>query len=69
MKSEWITSERSPTSFTVVATRRLFTPSVGGAFDESRGWFQVQLPGQVLLRSRVQLESSAPLDTPTPASP
>lgn len=49
-------------SFTVVATRRLFAPSIGGTFDESRGWFQVQLPGQVSVRSRVQMESSAPLD-------
>ncbi len=48
-------------SFTVVATRRLFAPTVGGSFDESRGWFQVQLPGQVSVRSRVQMESSAPL--------
>ena len=52
-------------SFTVVATRRLFAPTIGGSFDESRGWFQVQLPGQVSIRSRVQMESSAPLgDTP-----
>lgn len=48
-------------SFAVVATRRLFAPSIGGSFDESRGWFQVQLPGQVSIRSRVQMESSAPL--------
>ncbi|MFO0647642.1 MAG: TonB family protein [Polyangiales bacterium] len=49
-------------SFTVVATRRLFAPTIGGSFDESRGWFQVQLPGQVSIRSRVQMESSAPLE-------
>lgn len=60
---------RSRWSFTVTATRRLIAPNIGGSFDESRGWFQVQLPGQVLLRSRVQLESSAPLDAPSPASP
>lgn len=58
---------RSRWSFTVVATRRLFTPSVGGAFDESRGWFRLEVPGQVTLRSRAQMEASAPL--PTPASP
>lgn len=50
---------RSRWSFTVVATRRLFTPSVGGAFDESRGWFRIEVPGQVTLRSRVQMEASA----------
>jgi TonB family protein len=60
---------RSRWSFTVTATRRLIAPNIGGSFDESRGWFQVQLPGQVLLRSRVQLENSAPLDAPAPASP
>ena len=58
---------RSRWSFTVVATRRLFTPSVGGAFDESRGWFRIEVPGQVTLRSRVQMESSAP--RPTTATP
>lgn len=52
---------RSRWSFTVVATRRLLTLSVGGTFDESRGWFSVQLPGQVSIRTRVQMESSAAL--------
>ncbi len=60
---------RSRWSFTVVATRRLIAPNIGGSFDESRGWFSVQLPGQVSLRTRVQMESSAPLDAaPTPGS-
>ncbi|MDP3219382.1 MAG: TonB family protein, partial [Deltaproteobacteria bacterium] len=58
---------RSRWSFTVVATRRLFTPSVGGAFDESRGWFRLEVPGQVTLRSRAQMEASAPLPTPDTA--
>ncbi len=49
--------------FTVVATRRLITPSVGGSFDESRGWFRVELPGQTSIRSRVQMESSGPLES------
>ncbi|MBP6829277.1 MAG: TonB family protein [Deltaproteobacteria bacterium] len=57
---------RSRWSFTVVATRRLFAPSVGGAFDESRGWFRIEVPGQVTLRSRVQMESSAPRPAATP---
>ena len=52
---------RSRWSFTAVATRRLLTLSVGGMFDESRGWFSVQLPGQVSVRTRVQMESSAAL--------
>ncbi len=52
---------RSRWSFTVVATRRLITLSAGGTFDESRGWFSVQLPGQVSIRTRVQMESSAVL--------
>ncbi len=51
---------RSRWSFTVVATRRLFTPNIGGAFDESRGWFRLEVPGQVTLRSRVQMEESGP---------
>ena len=52
---------RSRWSFTVVATRRLITLSAGGTFDESRGWFSLQLPGQVSVRTRVQMESSAAL--------
>ncbi len=55
---------RSRWSFTVVATRRLFTPSIGGGFDESRGWFRVEVPGQVNVRSRVALEASGPLPAP-----
>ena len=58
---------RSRWSFTVVATRRLFTPGVGGAFDESRGWFRLEVPGQVTLRSRVQMEASAPRTDPAAA--
>lgn len=57
---------RSRWTFTVVATRRLFMPSIGGAFDESRGWFRIEVPGQVTLRSRVQMEESAPLPAATP---
>ncbi|MDB4931824.1 MAG: TonB terminal, partial [Myxococcaceae bacterium] len=57
---------RSRWSFTVVATRRLFTPSIGGGFDESRGWFRLEVPGQVTMRSRVQMESSAPLPAGAP---
>ncbi len=57
---------RSRWSFTVVATRRLFAPSVGGAFDESRGWFRLEVPGQVTLRSRVQMETSTPLPADVP---
>ncbi|MEZ4408080.1 MAG: TonB family protein [Polyangiales bacterium] len=53
---------RSRWSFTVLATRNLITPNVGGEFDESRGWFSIQLPGQVRLRSRVRMESSAALE-------
>ena len=56
---------RSRWSFTVVATRRLFTPSIGGGFDESRGWFRVEVPGQVNVRSRVNLEGSGPLAAAT----
>lgn len=52
---------RSRWSFTVVATRRLIAANFGGSFDESRGWFSVQLPGQVSLRSRVFMESSEPM--------
>jgi hypothetical protein len=58
---------RSRWSFTVVATRRLLVPSIGGSFDESRGWFAIQLPGQVTVRARVHLESSRardPIATP-----
>jgi TonB family protein len=54
---------RSVWSFTVVATRRLIAANIGGAFDESRGWFQVQLPGSVSMRSRVFMESSEPMPT------
>lgn len=54
---------RSRWSFTVVATRRLIAPNIGGSFDESRGWFEVQLPGSVSMRSRVFMESSEPLPT------
>lgn len=58
---------RSRWSFTVVATRRLIALNVGGSFDESRGWFEVSLPGSVSMRSRVFMESSEAL--PTPAAP
>lgn len=52
---------RSLWSFTVVATRRLIAANIGGSFDESRGWFEVQLPGSVSMRSRVFMESSEPM--------